>query len=233
MSSTLAKVRKAVRYRIRDWASEDRAIATPELNEIIQSNMRYVAGCVPLGETWVNGALGVTVTLNSDLASLPVLSVGDYVDILELRRSADGYILTKRTREDLDRLYWSSSLPAASTPAEPAEYCLMESNAQVVNLRFQAIAKSATTLDVLRRVMPSDMTADSSVVPFATLAVEAVIDLSSVEALAKLPEAGTAGHRVNPGVAQMWTKRAEDNIRHESERLARQRGVGRPEEVVP
>ena len=180
MASTLAKVRGAVRYRIRDIISGNRAIATPELNEIIQANVRALAGEVPLGEAW--SAAAVTVTAGSEVGTLA--ATVEYAHILEVRRTGDGQTLTKRTPEELSKLYWQSGTATTRSTEEPTDYAILESAAQAVTLRFQNYAKTTTTLDICRRVMPSDLTADSSAVPFAMLAVEALIDLCAVEAIA-------------------------------------------------
>jgi hypothetical protein len=214
-----------VRYRIRDLAAGNRAISTPELNEIIQSNTRFIGGQIPLGEAWVttSGTGAVVVTAGSDYGT--ITSTVDHMDILEVRRNADGQVLTKRTAEELDKMYWQSGTTS--------DYAILESAAQAVTLRFQNYAKTSTTLDVFRCVMPSDLASDASAIPFAVLAVEAIIDLSSVEAIAKLTDKVLSERNLNPKVAGLWADRAGKNLRAETERMHRQRGVGRPLRFVP
>jgi hypothetical protein len=173
----------------------------------------------------------VVVTAGSEVGALSTSY--DYADILNVRRTADGQTLTKRTAEELDKMYWQSGVAASRGTAEPTDYALLESEAQAVSLRFQNYAKTSTTLDVFRRVLPADLTADSTAIPFSLLAVEALIDLVAVEALAKIPEEVTKERKLNPQVAPLWMKRAEENIRNETERIHRQRGVGRPLRFVP
>lgn len=229
MASTLSKVRSAVRFNIRDLSPGNRAIPTTELNTIIQANTRFVGGQVPLGEAWVSAA--VTVTSGSDIGTMVAESPAvEYSDILEVRRTVDGQVLTKRTVEELDKLFWQANNTGR---AEPTDYAIMESAATVVTLRFNCYAATSTTLAVLRRVLPTDLLSDATTIPFASLAVEAVIDLSSVEAIAKLPEKVLADRNLNPQVASIWASRAEKNIRRETERIHRQRGVGRPLRFVP
>jgi hypothetical protein len=233
MASTLSKVRNAVRYRIRDLAAGNRAISTPELNEIIQSNTRFIGGQIPLGEAWVttSGTGAVVVTAGSDYGT--ITSTVDHMDILEVRRNADGQVLTKRTAEELDKMYWQSGTTSTRGTEEPTDYAILESAAQAVTLRFQNYAKTSTTLDVFRCVMPSDLASDASAIPFAVLAVEAIIDLSSVEAIAKLTDKVLSERNLNPKVAGLWADRAGKNLRAETERMHRQRGVGRPLRFVP
>jgi hypothetical protein len=231
VASTLAKVRNAVRFRIRDVASAHRAFNTMELNEIIQANLRTVAGDIPLGEKWVLAANGITVTAGSDTASLP--SGVEYDTVLALRRTADGQALTKRTREEMEKMFWQSGTATTNGSAEPTDFCLIEDETQTVGVRFQSAAATTTTLDLCRRVMPTDLTADSGAVPFATLAIEALIDLSAMEALAKMTDAVLAERNLNPQVGTIWAARAAKNIKNETERLHKQRGVGRPMRFVP
>jgi hypothetical protein len=230
VASTLVKVRRAVRFRLRDFVVSKQAISTIELNEIIQSNTRYVSGCIPLGEKWVSGASGIVVTAGSDTSTLP--SGVEYTDVLELRRTVDGYILKKRTREEMNLMFWTKHITSTKEHAEPTDYCLMENEAQSVAIRFQSPALTTTTIDLLRRVLPSDLIADTTEIPFSTLAIEAITDLSSFEALAKLPPVVLEEKKLNPSVGSLWGKRAEDNIRHETERLHKLRGVGRKLGVV-
>jgi hypothetical protein len=211
--------------------ASNRAVSTPELNEIIQANARYISARIPLGEKWVTGADGIVVTVGSDLATLP--PGFDYSDVLEVRRTVDGQQVMKRTREEMDKLFWGQGIPATHGAGEPTDFCLIESETQSVVVRFQAPAKTTTTLDFCRRVLPADLTSDASAIPFSVLAIEALIDLSSVEVISKLPEKVLAERNLNPQVAGLWAKRAEENLRHETERLHRQRGVGRPLRFVP
>jgi hypothetical protein len=222
MASTLAKARNALRWRLRDVTVADRAFSTFELNEIIQTNARYVAGQIPLGMAWVS----VTLTEGADTVALP--STVEYECVLEVRRSSDGVTLTKRTPEEMTKMFWSGVLAANATHADPTDYCLLESEAQVVTMRFQAPAKSTDAVDVLRRVLPSDLVADTTAIPFSMLAIEAVIDLSATEALMKMTPEMLAARKLSASVGSLWGPRAEANIRRETERLHQQRGVGRP-----
>ena len=222
MASTLIKVRNALRYRLGAFSNSN--ISTPELNEIIQSNCRYLSGQVPLGEKWVLSA--VTVLVNTNSIALPAGL--EYSDILEVRRSSDSWVLTKRTREEMTKLFWPSSTVTASATGDPNDYCLVEDEAQGVTLYFNIKAGVATPLDVCRRVLPTDLTLDAGAIPFSTLALEALIDLSAVELITRLPEKSLAELNINPAVTGFWMGRAEKNIKSETERLHRQRGVGRP-----
>jgi hypothetical protein len=234
VATTLANVRNAVRFRIRDTAPGNRAIALPEMNEIIQANCRYLYGRIPLGEAWATAA--VTVTAGSQYGTL--VAGTEYTDFITVRRTSDGWTLTKLTPEEMDKKYWIDGTSSTRSTEEPDFYSVIESAVtstatQPVTLKFQNYAKTTTTLDIYRRVMPSDLVADTSVITFSTLAVEALIDLSAVEAIAKLPEAVLVARELNPGVAALWANRAEKNIKAETERVARLRGVGRPLRFVP
>lgn len=228
MSSTLLKVRTALKYRMGALLSSgNSATSTPELNEMIQSNCRYLAGRIPLGETWADSL--VTVAASASTATLPANA---YSDILEVRRHADSIVLTKRTREEMTMMFPSSGPTVSTATGELTDYCVVEDNTQTTTtaavLYFNIKASASTVLDVCRRVMPADLTTDASVIPFSMLAVEALTDLSAVEAISRIPEAVLAEAKFNPAVAGLWAGRAEQNIKNETERIHRQRGVGRP-----
>jgi hypothetical protein len=227
VASTLTKVRSALKYRMGALLSSSNAtLSTPELNEMIQANCRYLAGRVPLGETWA--ASLVTVAKDANTAAL---GANNYSDILEVRRHADAYSLTKRTREEMSKMFPGSGPNVSTSTGELTDYCLVEDDTQTLTLYFNIKADAATALDVCRRVMPADLTSDAGTtgaIPFSMLALEALIDLCAIEAVSRISEKALAEVGFNPQVLGVWSSRAEQNIKNETERIHRQRGVGRP-----
>jgi hypothetical protein len=237
MSTALARIAHMVRWRTRDRAPRERLIGTPELNEMIQSNALALSGRIPLGEKWANGV--VTITAGSDLATLPQTEGNPaqsivYMTVLDIRRTSDGQRVTKRTREEMDILYWRSGLASTHVRQEPSDYAFIEDEDQKVTLRFQAPVKTTGTLDVLRATLPKDLLSDASTVPFSPLAIEALCDMVAMECIAKLPDKDVAEKlHLGKTVLKVWADRIELNVASEQDRRRKLESVGRPLRMVP
>src|SRR3990170_228991 len=113
--------------------------------------LHEVASELPLGDAW--SLSDFTVTAGAATASLKVTSSEQYQNLLELRRNADGYILTKRTLEELDLSYWHDQTTSTLSAADPIEYAFYEGADQTITVKFQAPARSNTAIDVLRSIL--------------------------------------------------------------------------------
>lgn len=187
--------------------------------------LHEVAARLPLGETWSNSAF--TVSANSDTATLPVASSEQYAAILELRRHSDGYILSKRTREEMDRIYWHGLTTSDAGPADPIEYAMYEGTGQTITVRFQAPALAATAIDMLSSILPVDLSAGTETVPLGRWAVHATAHLAGAYALEKMHDFEVKELRLNRGAAAGMRKSADAAIRSEAIRRDRLDAVGR------
>jgi len=186
-----------------------------------------VAMEIPLGEAWSTSL--ATLAEAADTVTLPVTSDEEYALIHAVRRNADGYILTKRTREEMDTLYWHGKVAATASQGRCTDYAILESAAQVVTLRFQAPSDRSEALDVLRSILPTDLTASTDTLPLSRPVRNAVADLAAAEGAAKMPKwERDEKLRLNPEVIGFWTARAMSNIRAEVIRRNRQHSTGRP-----
>lgn len=227
MATTLAGLRAKERVALRDTA-QPYHVEDAELDESTRAAMVTVAGDVPLGEKWVAGA--VTLTAGSDTATLP--ATVEYHMIYGLRRTSDGMPLFKRTMGELEGRFWCGRTVANATPAEPTDYALSENESNVVAVRFQAPALTASTLDLRRAVIPADLTAATDAAPLSTLLEQAVADLATADIISKLTKNELDALRLDRGYAAVCLKRAAKAIHDEKVRLDAMHSTGRVQRYV-
>lgn len=188
--------------------------------------MQEVASELPLGEAW--SLSDFTVSAGSASGTLSTASSAQYQNILELRRNSDGYLLQKLTREELDHQFWHAQVAATAGRADPICYAMYEDSDQTVTVKFQAPAKANTAIDVLRSIVPIDLTtAGTETVSLARWAMHATAHLAAAMALEKMSDFEVRELRLNRGAAQAMRTSAMRGIRNEEARRNQLDAVGR------
>ncbi len=188
--------------------------------------MQLVASQIPLGEAWVSSAF--TVADASDTGTLPVASSEEYAAIVAMRRNSDGELLTKRTSEEMDRMFWSSQTAAAASKGDLTDYAMWETAAQVVTVRFNCPANGAVAVDLKRAILPVDLTtAGTEAVPLSRWAVHAIACRAAAHAVSIMHEFELKEMRLARGGAQSFLAMSQQFIRDEEVRRNQLDSVGR------
>lgn len=170
MPKTLANVRKSARRWMRDTRPGNYAIGTRELNRIIEAMTHDVDSDLDAGQAWIASAITLNPATSPPDYLLPTSS--EYQNVLDLRRASDGFILWRRSAEQIDQMRWSK---ASATASKVSAYALRQSAAtspllgavESITVMFDVRPSEADTIDLkTSTTLAAMLDNDDAFVPF-------------------------------------------------------------------
>ena len=225
MSRTLHEAIARVRYHIRDWRVQDQAFIDPEVIVQIQSDVRFLAPQLLLGEQWTTGI--VTLVPGTDTYALP--GTQQYANLRKLRKQSDGLEVPIVDLETFERIREGFVLVDGG---EVLIAMLIESAAQAISVRFWPVPGEADVLDGFRSLLPAGFyTAGtlalaalpaSTTIPFDDQAFEALCYTTASNLYAKMTDEKRASNGLASDAASNWPGMASSLIRESRARRLRQ-----------
>jgi hypothetical protein len=227
MSLSIANARLNVRINLGDLDEGAYAIDNEQLTRILVRQAQLHNALAGLPDRWATtqatGALAISDTGSPDFS----FDEDFQFDGIEfLRRASDGYLLTRRTRDEIERLR------ATTTPATgpPTDYYLHEATgATGMAARLHPRPIAADTLHALVHSIATSTTGpaytDATVLEGSDYLLRAIELATASEVLLRMVPAERERIKLSADAAALWKADAAMLLDHERTRKSRLRAV--------
>lgn len=231
MSRTVAEAIGTIRYHLRDRGNVPPAFTTPEYQLELNSQMRYVAGKLLLGDELVTGI--VTTVGGTPNYALP--GAQQYADMYEFRSQTFGLIVPIVSLYEFE--WWrQGSTTTQVSQGLPYIATIRENAAQLLEVLFWPTPGNALVYDGYRSLIPASfytaggfaMAADqnATTIPFDDQAFEALCWFTAAALFKRMPTDDRQKAQLADTTADDWPAMGGALIR--ASRMRRIRTMGRP-----
>lgn len=221
MSGTLGVTRQRVRLLLRDLDRGNYAFKTPEVDAEINGALTAMAARLRLGEQWSAGA----VSLVPGTASYTLSGSQQYGSVVKARLASVGWEVPLVTRTQFDE-YREGQTAASPQTGQVQVATLYENPSQATIIEVWPTPVAADSLDLFYTLFPAALTADSSVIPFGALGLEALAHEVAARLASKSTPEVLAQLVLAPNAGQVFSIQAE-RLSHDARvRREKQEGAG-------